>query len=130
MLLGQGELEGVRILRAETVQAMNQNHIGELTVGPLKTAIPSSSRDFEAFPDMVKKWGLGYMICTEAVPTGRRPGSLAWAGLANTYYWIDPTERITGLILTQILPFGDPIVLDLLGQFEQAIYAARPVGAA
>ena len=56
-------------------------------------------------------------------PTGRSAGSLDWAGLANTYFWIDPCKRITGLMLTQILPFADARVLDLFEQFERGIYA-------
>jgi len=123
MLLGGGELDGARVLRSETVTQMGQNHIGELRVGPMKTAIPSSSNDAEFFPGMPKKWGLGYMISTEAAPGGRSAGSLAWAGLANTYYWLDPARQLTGVILTQILPFADPTVLALFEQFEQAIYA-------
>ena len=123
MLLGGGELDGARVLRSETVTQMGQNHIGELRVGPMKTAIPASSNDAEFFPGMLKKWGLGYMISTEAAPSGRSAGSLAWAGLANTYYWLDPARQLTGVILTQILPFADPTVLALFEQFEQAIYA-------
>ena len=61
-------------------------------------------------------------MTTEATPTGRAAGSLAWGGIANTYYWLDPTQGVTGLILTQILPFADPIVLEVFGQFERAIY--------
>jgi methyl acetate hydrolase len=122
MLLGRGELDGARVLRPETVDLMGENHIGELNVGALKTAIPSSSNDAEFFPGMVKKWGLGYMICAEEAPTGRGAGSLAWAGLGNTYFWIDPGCQLTGLILTQILPFADAKVLDLFGEFERAIY--------
>jgi CubicO group peptidase (beta-lactamase class C family) len=72
---------------------------------------------------MVKKWGLGYMINTEQAPTGRSAGSLAWAGLANTYYWLDPRHQLTGVLLTQILPFADTRVLDLFAAFESAIYA-------
>jgi methyl acetate hydrolase len=104
---------------------MARNQIGELTVGLLRTAIPGSSNDAEFFPGMVKKWGPGYMITTEPAPTGRSAGSLAWAGLANTYYWIDPTKRLCGVILTQVLPFADPTVLQLFADFEQAIYAER-----
>jgi len=104
---------------------MNRNHIGDLTVGVLKTAIPTSSNDAEFFPGMVKKWGLGYMISTEDAHTGRSGGSLAWAGLGNTYFWIDPTKRLTGLILTQILPFADAKVISLFEQFEKAMYATR-----
>jgi CubicO group peptidase (beta-lactamase class C family) len=123
MLLGNGELDGARILKRDTVDLMGQNHIGDLTVRLLKTADPGSSNDAEFFPGMVKKWGLGYMISTEEAPTGRSAGSLAWAGLGNTYFWIDPARRVTGVILTQILPFADAHVLDLFGQFERAIYA-------
>jgi CubicO group peptidase (beta-lactamase class C family) len=104
---------------------MGRNHIGELTVGPMKTVAPTLSNDAEFFPGMVKKWGLGYMISTEAAPTGRSAGSLAWAGLANTYYWLDPTRHITGVFATQILPFADPAVLDVFAAFEQAIYDTR-----
>jgi CubicO group peptidase (beta-lactamase class C family) len=125
MLLGGGQLAGVRVLQPETVDDMSRNHIGELTVGPMKTAAPTLSHDAEFFPGMVKKWGLGYMISTEAAPTGRSAGSLAWAGLANTYYWLDPTRRVTGVFATQILPFADPNVLDLFAAFEQAIYETR-----
>ena len=76
---------------------------------------------------MVKKWGLGSMLTTQDVPAGRSAGSLSWAGLANTYYWIDPARRITGLLMTQIMPFGDAGVLNLFTEFERAIYAATLV---
>ena len=114
MLLGGGQLDGVRILRPETVAAMGQNHIGELTV-------PFSA----FFPEMVKKWGRAAMITTDDAPTGRGAGSWTWGGAANTFFWIDPTRRITGLLLTQILPFGDAGALDLFAQFERAIYAGH-----
>src|SRR5438876_1232656 len=65
----------------------------------------------------------GFVIRTEVAPTGRSAGSLCWAGLGNTYFWIDPTRRVAGVILTQILPFADAAVLDMYDQFERAIYA-------
>ena len=123
MLLGGGRLGGVQVLRPDTVQEMSRNQIGELTVGMLKSVQPGSSNDAEFFPGMVKKWGLAYMISTEVAPTGRSAGSLCWAGLGNTYFWIDPTRRVAGVILTQILPFADSAVLDMYDQFERAIYA-------
>lgn len=125
MLLGDGQLDGVRILRPETIAEMGRNQIGELTVGALTTVVPEASHSVEFFPGMVKQWGLGAMITTEQVPGGRAAGSLAWAGIANTYFWIDPARRITGILLAQILPFGDAGVLELLAQFERAIYAGH-----
>src|SRR5439155_1093180 len=83
---------------------------GDLDVGVLRSVLPNSSNDVEFFPEMVKKWGLGGLINTREAPTGRSAGSWAWAGLANTYFWIDPTSRVAGLILTQILPFCDRAV--------------------
>ncbi|MFN8634640.1 MAG: serine hydrolase domain-containing protein [Chloroflexota bacterium] len=124
-LLNDGSFNGAQILKPETVAEANRNQIGDLNVGLLRTADPGSSLDAEFFPGAPKKWGLAYMINVEDAPTGRSAGSLAWAGLANTYYWLDPTNKVAGVILTQILPFADPIVLDLFGQFERAVYGDR-----
>ena len=122
MLLHDGRFNGAQILKPESVTELNRNQIGDLPVTMMKSYDPRRSNDADLFPDMLKKWSLGYLITTEPTPTGRAAGSLAWGGIANTYYWLDPATRVTGLILTQIFPFADPIVLDLFGQFERAIY--------
>ncbi len=124
LFLDGGRANGRQVLKPETVQAMSQNQMGALDVRLLRTAIPPYSNDAEFFPGMVKKWGLGFMINTERVPGGRSAGSLAWAGLGNTYFWIDPAKRIAGVIMTQIVPFADAKVLDLFGKFERAVYAS------
>lgn len=125
MLLDGGALNGAQVLRPETVALMAQNHIGDLHVRKLSTQQPTVSNDAEFFPGMAKKWGLTWLINTEDVPGRRSAGSLAWAGLFNTYYWIDPKQQVTGVILTQILPFADPTVLQLLDDFETAVYQTR-----
>jgi CubicO group peptidase (beta-lactamase class C family) len=122
MILNGGRTAGGHLLRAETVDLMAQNHIGALEVGPLKTAMPALSHDVELFPGMSKKWGLSFLINTQPAPTGRAAGSLAWAGLANTYFWIDRTTRVSGVFLSQVLPFYDPETIDLLGKFETEVY--------
>ena len=122
MFLNKGSLEGKTVLRPETVAMMGQNQIGDTNVVALKTVMPDSSLDAEFFPGMVKKWGLGFMINTEAAPTGRSAGSLAWAGLANTYYWIDPSKNIAGVILMQLLPFADTKALQTFAEFETSLY--------
>jgi CubicO group peptidase (beta-lactamase class C family) len=124
MLLNGGALDGNRVLKSETVKLMGQNHIGDLNVTPLRTAIPGASNDFEPWPDQDVKWGLTFMINTQRTPDGRSPGSLAWAGLANTYYWLDPSRGVGGVILTQILPFIDPKVMPLYSAFERGVYAS------
>ena len=123
IFLNEGGAAGTQVLKPETVRLMSQNAIGDLNVGLLKTAVPAYSRDAEFFPGMVKKWGLGFMISTAQVPGGRSPGSLAWAGLGNTYFWIDPSKGIAGVILMQLIPFADPKALTLLDAFEKAVYA-------
>lgn len=125
MLLNGGELDGVRLLRPETVGEMGRDQIGGLAFRPMRTAMPALSNDFDPFPGMVKKWGLGFLLNTEDVPARRAAGSLAWAGLGNTWFWIDPRRGIAGVLLTQILPFADPSVLDVLGRFEAAAYRGR-----
>jgi CubicO group peptidase (beta-lactamase class C family) len=124
IFLNEGRADGRSVLKPETVRLMSANAIGDLQVRALKTAVPASSRDAEFFPGMVKKWSTGFMISTEKVPGGRAAMSLAWAGLGNTYFWIDPTNDIAGVILMQLLPFADPEALALLDGFEKAVYAA------
>ncbi len=123
-LMAGGELDGKRILLPETVQLMAQNHMGELNVLPMKSSIPSMSNGVDLFPGMPKKWGLSFLINTQDVPNRRSAGSLAWAGLNNTYYWLDPTRKVAGVFMTQILPFADPAVLAALEAFETAVYEA------
>ena len=115
---------GTQVLRPETVAEMSKNQMGDLNVTAIKSADPASSRDAEFFPGMVKKWSTAFMINTADAPTGRSAGSLAWAGLGNTYFWIDPKRRVAGVILMQLLPFGDPDALDAFSQFERATYEA------
>jgi CubicO group peptidase (beta-lactamase class C family) len=73
-------------------------------------------------PGVTKKWGLTFLINTEAAPAGRSAGSLAWAGLNNTYYWLDPLAKVAGVFMTQILPFADAAVLQAFDAFERAVY--------
>jgi methyl acetate hydrolase len=123
-LMQGGELDGARILRPETVALMGQNHMGALEVQPMPSQMPRMSNDVELFPGMAKKWGLSFLINTEAGPAGRSAGSLAWAGLNNSYYWLDPVQKVAGVLMTQVLPFADATVLETLDAFEGAVYRA------
>ena len=125
-LMNGGELDGTRILTSETVALMGENHMGPLDVLPLPTFNPLLSSPVDLMPGIGKKWGLTFLINTDATPTGRSAGSLAWGGLNNTYYWLDPSAKVAGVFMTQILPFADPTVLEALDAFERAVY--RVVG--
>jgi methyl acetate hydrolase len=125
MFLNDGRAaDGTQVLKPETVKQAGQNQMGDIDVRRLKTAIPAYSNDAEFFPGMVKKWGLGFMINTERVPGGRSAGSLAWAGLGNTYFWIDPAKGVAGVILMQLVPFADAKALALFAKFENAVYTS------
>lgn len=124
MVMQDGRCPGGQLLRPETVTLMAQNHIGPLEIGAFKTAIPALSNDVELFPGMSKKWGLSFLINPQPLPTGRAAGSLAWAGLANTYFWIDRSQRVCGVFLSQLLPFYDHTAIDLLVKFETEVYRA------
>jgi methyl acetate hydrolase len=124
MLLNQGSWNGARLLRPETVALMEQNHTGAIPAGILKTENPALSNDVDLFPGAQIRWGLGFMLNVDAGPNGRSAGTVGWGGIFNTYYWLDRSRRVTGLIMTQILPFADRQVLALYGRFERAIYEA------
>jgi CubicO group peptidase (beta-lactamase class C family) len=128
MILNKGKGSGNQVLKPETVAMMGQNHIGELTMTRMTSAVAFATNDVDLYPDMVKKWGLSFLITTEGTPEGRSPGSLAWAGLANTYYWIDPARDVTGVILMQVLPFADGKCLEAFAGFERGVYAGLDAG--
>lgn len=122
MILGQGALDGVRVLKPETVALMSRNAMGELSCRPLASQIPGRSTDMNFVDGM--KWGLTFMINPTAFPGGRSAGSLSWGGLANSYYWIDPVKKVAGVWATQLLPFYDARAVTRFEAFERDVYAA------
>jgi CubicO group peptidase (beta-lactamase class C family) len=122
MILNRGKGNGNQVLKPETVDLMSRNAMGNIKVTMLKTAIPPLTNDAEFFPGMPKSWGLSFMINEQTAPTGRSAGSLAWAGLANSYFWIDRRKGVGGVYLTQVLPFADEKALPLYYAFEKSVY--------
>ncbi len=123
MILNKGKGNGNQVLKPETVALMSQNHIGDLNVGKMISVAPAYTNDVDLYPGMDKKWGLSFLINTAKTPEGRSPGSLAWAGLANTYFWIDPARNVAGVILMQVLPFADQKCLEAFAALESGVYA-------
>ena len=123
-LLNGGSLRRASVLRQDSVASMSTNQIGHIEAGVMRTANPALSNDVDFFPGVHLRWGLGHMINVDPVRDGRAAGSLTWAGLFNTYYWIDPKKRIAGVIMMQILPFVDKQALVAYRQFERGIYHA------
>lgn len=122
MILNLGQGENGRVLRPETVELMSRNSMGNLRVTEMRSVNPQRSRSVEFFPGLPKSWGLSFQINEADAPTGRSAGSLSWAGLGNSYFWIDPKKGIGGVYITQILPFADVRSLPLFLEFESAVY--------
>lgn len=123
LILNEGRWGGRRLLKAETVREMEKNQTGEVRVRLQPTARPDYSRPY---PMGVGEdvWGLGFQIAAprRAEANRRRAGSLSWAGIANTFYWIDPRERIGVIVLMQMLPFYDDAALGVLRGVETRVY--------
>jgi len=116
MLLGAGTLQDARVISRSSVHEAFTNQIGDLHFpSEMRTADPASTCDFVAGPG--KKWGWGLLLDDT--------GSGRWAGIFNTYFWVDPAARLTGAIYTQFRPFVDPPALQTYADFERALYASR-----
>ena len=131
MWLNDGAGPHGRVLKQETVAAAVRNGLeGKQTVVMLPGVIAELSNDAEFFPGLKKSWCYTFMLNDEDAPTGRPAGSLGWAGLANTFYWIDRKNGFGGYWATQILPFGDPTSFVGYMNFETAAYQSGEVRAA
>ena len=114
---------GQGILQPKTVEMMASNQIGQSSAGKLKTAQSERSSDVDFHPGFMDKFGFGFLINTNAYEGGRSAGSLAWAGIANTFYWIDVRRCLCAVVMMQFLPFVDKEAMGLLRDFERAVYA-------
>jgi CubicO group peptidase (beta-lactamase class C family) len=124
MLMNGGTFNGVQILKPESVAMIHQNQIGDIEMKTLPTALPAVSKDLNFFPHTPHKFGFAVDVNTEQGPAGRSAGSMCWAGLFNTHWWVDPNRKVAGTIMFQILPFLDDTVMDLYAKLERATYDA------
>jgi len=122
MLLNGGQLDGARILSAASVDQMSRNQIGAVNVHAIKSAQPALSADFSFVNEGKDKWSLAFQITGESEPGLRSAGSLSWGGINNTYFWLDPSRGVAGVILMQFLPFADASALSVYRDFERAVY--------
>ncbi len=122
--LGDGDSDGGRLLRPATMAFAVRNGLrpDQRVVG-LPSVVPAVTRPAEFFPGLPKSWAYSFMVNDEETPTGRPAGSLAWAGLANVFFWIDRRTGIAGVWAAQLLPFCDERALGDYLRFETAVYA-------
>jgi hypothetical protein len=122
-MLNDGELDGSRILRPETVELAFTDHLGGIPYPEvMETALPEYSNDVQSFP-VKQGFGLGFHVVLEGLPGMRSAGSGDWAGLFNCYYWIDRSSGVAGAFFTQVLPFFDEAILETAMGVEGAVYA-------
>jgi methyl acetate hydrolase len=124
MILRKGRsANGGQILAPKTVELMSANQIGSVNVHKMTSTDPAVSADVDMHPGAADKYTFGFLMNPDAYQGGRSAGSLAWAGIENTFYWIDPKRGVSAVIMMQFFPFVDPQAVGLLGDFERAVYA-------
>jgi methyl acetate hydrolase len=121
--LRDGELDGARILNPETCALAFEDHLRGATLPEvMKSLVPELTNDVPSLP-VPQGWGLGFHLVSVDIPGMRSAGTGDWAGIFNTYYWIDRAAGVGGVIMTQVLPFFDDKVIQTLMGFEVATYA-------
>lgn len=122
MLLNGGLApDGTRLLSAESVRLMGRNHTGDVRVELQDVADASRSRPFPVGAGR-DSFGLGFQITGQHGDTElRSPGSMSWAGIMNTQFWLDPSRGIGAILLMQYLPFYDDTAIATLEGFERHV---------
>jgi methyl acetate hydrolase len=123
MLLNGGKLGSARILSEKSVKLMGESHTGNVTVSTQPVGMEALTKPFPLGAGK-DKFGLGFQVAADdpAAAAFRSPGSLSWAGLFNTEFWIDPKAGIGGIVLMQGLPFYDDGAIRTLRDFESVLY--------
>ena len=70
-------------------------------------------------------WSLAFQIASAPTPEshGRSAGSYSWAGIFNTFFWVDPHKKIATVLLMQVSPFYDERCIAVLKGFEERVYS-------
>ena len=119
MLLHGGELDGKRVLGRKTIELMSMNHLpggGELQEFALPGGYGETGFDGVGF-GLTMAVGLG-PVATQSAGSS---GDYYWGGAASTIFWIDPTEDLVAIFMTQLMPSG---TFDFRGQLKSIIYPA------
>jgi methyl acetate hydrolase len=125
MWLNAGKGPGGQVLQPETVAwSMKGALVPPQQVKKLPGVIAGASHDVDFFPGLAKDWAPALLVNAQDAPTGRSAGSIAWAGFANSFYWIDTKRGMAGCWAAQIFPFFDPRAYQAYLDFETAAYRA------
>ena len=117
MLLNGGELDGHRILGRKTIELMTMNHLPDG-----KDLTELSVAAYSEIASEGVGFGLGFAVTLDPTLTGGgSKGEYYWGGAASTIFWIDPTEDLIVIFLTQLMPSG---TFNFRGQLKQLICSA------
>jgi methyl acetate hydrolase len=123
MLLNNGTLGSAKILSPASVKMMGENQIGSIFVERQPDADKQRTKPFPLGAGK-DKFGLGFQLASNdpAMSKFRSPGSMSWAGIFNTEFWVDPVKHIGGVHMMQLLPFYDDGAIRTLRGFEETAY--------
>jgi CubicO group peptidase (beta-lactamase class C family) len=128
-MMADGRLGQRRILTPESVALMGRNQIGELGLRPVTSFMPQLVKDGAKMPGLPDKFGLGFALNTQPLEKGRGANTISWAGIYNTFFWIDRDKKVCAVLMTQMLPFLDDGPQALVDDFDRAVYAWRDASA-
>lgn len=121
-MLNFGELDGVRVLKKETIELMLQDNLPkQVNLAFEKNPLDSLSG---RFPDNADRWGLAWAIEANEKETVRPLGAVYWAGAANSYFTLDVKNKLAIVYFTQLFPFNDKESFNFYKLFEKEVYAA------
>ena len=124
-IMAGGQLGSRRILTRESVALMGRNQIGELNLRLMPSMMPQLAKDGAPMPGRPDKFGLGFAMNTTPLEKGRGANTLSWAGIFNTFFWIDHDKNVCAVVMTQMLPFLEDGPQALVNDFDRAVYAWR-----
>ncbi|HGG04557.1 MAG TPA: class A beta-lactamase-related serine hydrolase [Aliiroseovarius sp.] len=123
MILNGGLLDGVRLLSPQACAEFCADQMQGLVFRPMRSQVPHISADVDLFPGQRVTHSFGFLRVDQDVPGKRRAGSLGWAGICNTHFWIDPRADVAGVFMTQSLPFAEARAMKAFDAFERGVYA-------
>ncbi len=123
-MLNYGTLDGVKVLEKRTVEEMKNNQIGDINMDASENYFnPAYCCNLENFTTETTKWGLAWAIDTEGKAYGRKPGTVYWGGMMNTYFYIDYKSEVAVCVFSQHIPFNHPATTVFLDSFSEVLYA-------
>ena len=127
LFLNEGKINGNPFITTNTLNLMMKNQIGDLNYLHQPTFNPSLIHPHEWYPEIKKKFTYGFLTNLEDMPGRRKSGSLAWSGICNTYFWIDPASGLGGTLMMQLSPHYDKKCINVLEALEKAAYSELEV---